>query len=448
MRNFTTPQNYADLASVQQVWNSYNPDHPDRVTAASLFKMAADRGYSNSSVIAGAPKQQPPKAVSAPLRTISAMFKLTDGNVQILNVPPAKREYVLADAVMAGTYGILAGSGATMKTTLLMTTAAAMAVGQFLGDIQIAQGASMLFLGEEDHAEVSRRLSAICEYYGYNKLVVENLVKAFPAAGVDLRLTLNAGGSLVASSLAENVIEMARQHEQTCGASVRLIVFDHARLVMDGDPDDAAHVTQLTRVLTSIAKATGAAVMLLAHSPKSVLKLEAQEMSIADVAGSSAFSDNARTGFIMYGMRKDDAKAHQIPEPDRKKYVKLECAKANYGAQGVWWFERVTLDDWQTAVLKPVTLPTQQFAPGKAKQELRQRILNLLTATPGRSARYVRDQAGRNRPLGASEKEVSTAVDALLEEGRIERRKPTPSEVAQRKLPKGRELLFVVPIQP
>ena len=448
MRNFTAPKNYAGLESVQQVWNSYNPDHPDRVTAASLFKMATDRGYSKPRVAADVPKQQPPKSISESHRTTSAIFKLTDGDVCILNAPPAKREYVLADAVMAGTYGVLAGSGATMKTTFLMTTAAAMAVGQFVGDIQVAQGASMLFLGEEDHAEVSRRLSAICAYNGYDPLKVENLVKAFPSAGVDLRLTHNMAGYLVASPLRENVIDLARQHVQACGAPVRLIVFDHARLVMDGDPDDAAHVTQLTRVLTSIAQATGAAVMLLAHSPKSVLKQDAQDMSIADVAGSSAFSDNARAGFIMYGMRADDAKTYQIPDSDRKKYVKLECAKANYGAQGVWWFERVPLEDWQTAVLKPVSLNKPMFAPGQAKQLLRMRILDLLTTTPGRSARSVRNQAGRNRPLGASEKEVSAAVEALLEEGRIERRKPTPSEVAQRKLSKNRELLFVVPIQP
>lgn len=447
MINVNTPKNYTGTESVQLSWNSYDSNHPDRVTVASLFKLARDHGWPGPRNATASTQQPLPVIPSRLSRTTTALFELPEGDVHILSRPPAKREYILADVVMAGTYGILAGSGATMKTTLLMTTAAAMAIGQCLGDIQIAQGASMLFLGEEDHAEVSRRLSSICAYYGYAPLMVENLVKAFPAAGMDLRLTRNVGGSLEASSLMDNVIEMARQHEQTCGAPVRLIVFDHARLIMDGDPDDASHVTQLTRVLTTIAKSTGAAVMLLAHSPKSVLKLEAHEMSIADVAGSSAFSDNARSGFIMYGMRKDDAKAYQISEPDRKKYVKLECAKANYGAQGVWWFERVTLDDWQTAVLKPVTLTAQLFGPGKAKQQLRQRILDLLTSAP-RSARAIRDRAGQKGPLGASEKEVSAAVEALLEEGRIERRKPTPTEVAQRRLSKGRELLFVVPIQP
>ena len=317
-----------------------------------------------------------------------------------------------------------------------------------MSDMQIAQGASMLFLGEEDHAEVARRLSAVCMHYGFDPAVVSRLVKAFPAAGVDLRFTRERNGSLDASALVQNVIELAQQHARTCGDPVRLIVIDHARLAMDGDPDDAAHVTQLTRVLTQIAQKTGAAVMLLAHSPKTVLKQQAKEMSVADVAGSSAFSDNARSGFIMYGMREDDAKAYGISDVDRKKYIKLECAKANYGPQGTeWWFEKVTLDDWQTAVLKPVSLIKPMFGTGKAKQQLRQRILAQLAQKPGRSKRQLRDQAGLSKSLAASEKEVMAITDALLEEGLIEQRKPTPAECSKHRVTGGRALLFIASAQ-
>jgi RecA-family ATPase len=437
------PNNYSGRLDVEQVWNSYDPSHPDRVTVGSLFKMATDNGWAGSGYTLGGNSDQS-QWKSEAVAVLNGVFKLTDGDVCILRTPPTKRSYVMANTVTAGTYNVLAGSGGTLKTMLMMITAASMAVGKDFGDMQISQGASMLFLGEEDHAEVVRRLSAACIHYGFDAAIVSERVKAFPAAGVDLRLTRERGGSLDASALVQNVIELAEQHAQACGDLVRLIVFDHARLVMDGDPDDAAHVTQLTRVLTNIAQKTGAAVMLLAHSPKAVLRQAAKEMSVADVAGSSAFSDNARSGFIMYGMREDDAKALRIPDGDRKKYVKLECAKANYGPQGTeWWFEKVTLDDWQTAVLKPVSLIKSMFGLGQAKQQLRQRILDLLTSAP-LSARAIRDRAGQRRSLGASEKEVLAAVNALLEDGRIERRKPVQAEVQQFRLQKGREFLFVV----
>lgn len=437
------PDNYSGRLDVEQVWNSYDSSHLDRVTVGSLLKMATDNGWARSSPKKGGHSDRAQRKSESAIER-SGVFKLADGDVQISHTPPLKRSYVFADTVTAGTYNVLAGSGGTLKTMLMMISAASMAVGQNFGDVQISQGASMLFLGEEDHPEISRRLSAASMHYGFDPTVVSQLVKAFPAAGVDLRLTREMNGSIDASALVQNVISLAEQHEKACGGPVRLIVFDHARLVMDGDPDDAANVTQLTRVLTQIAQATGAAVFLLAHSPKTVLRQQAKEMSIADVAGSSAFSDNARAGFIMYGMRDDDAKALHIPDAERKKYVKLECAKANYGPQGTeWWFEKVTLDDWQVQVLKPVSLIKPMFKPGQAKQQLRQRILDLLTSAP-LSARAIRDRAGQRRPLGASEKEALAAVAALLEDGRIERRKPMPAEVQQFRLQKGREFLFVV----
>lgn len=449
MVNFQKPKNYSGLASVEQVWNSYDPDHPDRVTVASLYKMAADQGWCSPRNALSAAFKSTVSALSASPPTSAAIFELPDGDIHILSAPPAKREYVLADTVTAGTLNVLAGAGGVSKTMLLMMISAAMAVGRGIGDLQIAHGASMLFLGEEDQAEVRRRLSAICAIEGYDPTAVARLVKAFPAAGVDLRLTRNFNGTLNASDLVQNVIQLAQQLRQASCEPVRLIVFDHARLVMDGDPNDAAHVTQLTRVLTQIAQATGAAVLLLAHSPKSVHGKDASEMSVADVAGSSAFADNARSGFIMYGMRLDDAKALQISEADRKKYVKLECAKANYGPKGTeWWFERETLDDWQVQVLKPVKLCRPIFQPGQARQQLRQKILTLLTTKPGRSRRQLRDQAGLNKFLAASEKDVIAAVDALLEGGQIELRKPSPAECAKHRLSRGRELLFVAPIQP
>lgn len=446
-----SPCNYSGRPDVEQVWNSYDSKHPDRVTSASVFKLAADKGWRNPRHTASGSSQSEAFSASGSntKSESSGTFKLADGDVHISKSPPFKRNYVMANVVTAGTYSVLAGSGGTLKTTLMLIAAASMAVGQDFGDLQIAQGAAMLFLGEEDHAEVSRRLSAVCMYYGFDPSVVSKLVKVFPAAGVDLRLTRNKDGSLCASDLVQNVIELAQQQVQACGDGVRLIVFDHARLVMDGDPDHAADVTQLTRVLTNVAQATGAAVILLAHSPKSVLKQQAKEMSIADVAGSSAFSDNARSGFVMYGMREDDARELKIPDADRNRYMKLKCAKANYGPQGTeWWFEKVTLDDWQVQVLKPVSLITPLSQPGKAKQLLRQRILAYLTQKPGRSKRQLRDVSGRNKYLGASEKDVLDATDALLEDGSLELRKPTPAECAKHRLPRGRELLFVAPIQP
>jgi hypothetical protein len=224
---------------------------------------------------------------------------------------------------------------------------------------------------------------------------------------------------------------------------VELIIIDHARLAMDGDPNDAAHVTQLTRALTHVAQATKAAVVLICHSPKSVLSKDSDQINAADIAGSSAFVDNARSAFMLYGMRAKDAKSYGVSESDAKKYVKFECVKANYAPTGsVWWFERKTLDDWQTAILQPINLIRPMFAPGQAKAQLRKNILDYITATPGKSQRQLRNMAGKTRHFGASERELTAALEALISEGRLSLRKPTLDERKKYRLGPSRAVLF------
>ena len=448
---FYAPANYSNREAVEQVWNSYESNRSDRITVGSLYKMASDAGWKifrdKTDTISSRSEELVHEFRSN--SSSKEIFELKDGDVRFLTEPPAGRTYVFANTVTAGSYNVLAGSGGTLKTMLMLSIAAHIAVGRDFGEIQTLQGAAMLFLGEEDCLEVSRRLSGACKYYDLDPLVVKDLVKAFPASGIDIRLTRATHGTLDSTALVQNIIDLARQQTDLCGHPVRLIVIDHARLAMDGDPDDAAHVTQLTRALTRIAQTTGAAVMLLAHSPKTVLKQSAKEMSIADVAGSSAFSDNARSGFIMYGMREDDAKILKILGEDRKRYVKLECAKANYGPQGSgWWFEKVTLEEWQIQVLKPTSLFKPMLTKGQVKVQLGNRICEYLANQPGRSRRQLRGECGTARRLAASEKDVGAALNSLLEEGRVELRKPTPLESTKYKLPKGRVLLFVDQQQP
>jgi RecA-family ATPase len=134
-------------------------------------------------------------------------------------------------------------------------------------------------------------------------------MRCFAAAGEDLRLThTSPRGDPEETDLGDEIVQHAQSLSEACGLAVTMIVIDHARLAMAGDPNNAEHVTQLTRVLTSIAQRTGAAVFLLAHSPKNVTSKQGSEIGAADIAGSSAFVDNARSAFMLYSMREDEAK--------------------------------------------------------------------------------------------------------------------------------------------
>ncbi len=361
------------------------------------------------------------------------------GSFEVPTTPPPKRDYVFAGQITAGTLAVIGGQGGVSKTMLLMQACVAAAVGSSLGNLNISPGASLLFLGEEDEAERDRRMGAICQYFNADRKLVQQRVKCFGAAGIDIRLTQKINSNAHSTPMGEEVIRIARAHANEAGVPVKIIVFDHARLVLGGDPNNAEDVTQLTRVLTNIAKKTGAAVFLVAHSPKSVANKTGNEMSASDISGSSAFVDNGRGAFMMWSMREDEAKAHHIPESERVQYVRIGNVKTNYAQPGGgYWFKRVALPDWEVAILESVFLNSASVFESKATHALRDRILSELRKKPGGvTERSLRDMAGKTGVLKASDASVRKEVQAMLDDGLINRRKPTDAERRQYKLSGG-----------
>jgi len=366
----------------------------------------------------------------------SEHFDPQKGELKISTTPPPKRNYVFSNQVTFGTMCVLGGSGGVSKTMLTMQMAIASACGKNLGDIQVAQGSSLLFLGEEDESERDRRIGAICTHMGADHQLVEERVKCFGAAGIDIRLTKKIDANAQATNLGDKVILMAKEHATQSGVPLGIIAFDHARLVLGGNPNDAEDVTQLTRVLTHIARETGAAVFLLAHSPKSVISKQGNEINSADIAGSSAFVDNSRASFMMWTMRDDEAKNHHVSSTERSEYVRLENVKANYARNGGgYWLKRVYMPDWDVAVLEPVYLQSKSLFQTKGTSDLHYKILcELRRKHGGVSERRLRDMAGKDGALGASDSKVRHAIDVMLEEGVIERRTPTSEEKKLHKL--------------
>lgn len=359
-------------------------------------------------------------------------FDPSEGVVSVPTIHPPPREYAFAKTVTRGTVCALAGSGASFKTTMIMQACIAAAAGMMLGGLQVAEGASLLYLGEEDVAERDRRIGGICEHFNVDRRLVERRMRCFPAAGRDIRLTRTAvNGDPEETGLSDEIVEHAERLAAESGIEVTLIVVDHARLAMAGDPNNAEDVTQLTRVLASIAHRTGAAVFLLAHSPKSVISKQGSEINVADIAGSSAFADNARSAFMLYAMREDEAKGLDLKGEDRSDVVCLRNVKANYAATGsCYWFKRVYLPGWGVAVLEQIMLlPVQGSARGGKAGLLRQRILDKLISKPGGvTLRSLRGQAGKDGPLGASDMAVRAEIDRMLDDAVIVQRPPTEDE--------------------
>lgn len=391
----------------------------------------------------------PPAATAtATTLSVSAMGLVvpthSQGKMNIPTVPPLPRTYLFGDVVVPGTVAVMAGVGGTAKTGLAIQACIHGALGRNLGSIQTGSFASLMFLAEETTAERDRRFGALCSRLtAQDRARVEQLVQCYAEAGNDLRLTALADGNVIETHWVDQIIALALAHEQEVNAKVGLIVIDHARLVMSGDPIASDHVTALLRALNKIAVSTGSAVLLLAHSPKSTIGKEG-EPDASEVFGSGAFVDHSRAAFVLHTMREKEAKHFGFNDSQRKEHVSLSVVKANYGKSNQqWWLRKDVVQGWQTVELIPVFL----LPKGQAQTQsgLVRKIVEIVKADPGKlTRRALRDLSGVKRTLGASEREVSEALQRALDDGLLVLRAPTQNDRRRYKLSANvREVLDV-----
>ncbi len=429
-------------------WSQSAPDRYDPVTFDKVWSRAKIYGgiglgtlfFKAKSVQANA---APHKPLSPTANPMSVGFDLSLGKMFIPTAPPPPRDYLFAEVVVPGTVNVMAGAGGSAKTTEAIQLAIHGALGHNQGGVQIGHFASVLFLSEETIEERDRRFGALCsKLTDPERIMAEQLIYCEAAAGRDLRLTFLHDGNVYETGEVDRIINVVDEHQRISRTRVGMIVIDHARLVMAGDPLCADHVTALLRALNRIAVTTKAAVLLVAHSPKSTYNKES-EADPSEVFGSGAFVDHTRAAFVLHTMRKEEAKIYGFSDDQRKQYVSLSVVKANYGPTGrQWWFKKEVIDHWHVLELVPVMLLPKGQA--KLQSNLSRKIIDLIKSKPAQlTTRSLRDRySGVDGQLGASERDVRRALESCLDEGELVLRAPTTEERAVHRLsPNARAVL-------
>lgn len=421
--SMSAPHRY-DANVFDSVWQHAKPF--GGITIGTLYHRAIQASLAGASAATGATPAIPANGLAIPI--------CSHGKMTIPTVPPPPRTYIFGDVVVPGTVAVMAGVGGTAKTGLAIQACIHGALGRKLGPIQIGTFASLMFLAEETTAERDRRFGALCSRLSaQDRASVEQLVRCYAHAGNDLRLTALADGNVIETHWVNQIIALAQAHEQEVNAKVGLIVIDHARLVMSGDPIASDHVTALLRALNKVAVGTNSAVLLLTHSPKSTIgKEDAPDAS--EVFGSGAFVDHSRAAFVLHTMRVKEAKVFGFNESERKEHVSLSVVKANYGPSNQqWWLRKDVVPGWQVVELVPVFLLPKGQA--QTQSALVRKIVDMVKANPGKfTRRALRDLSGVKRSLGASERDVSEAVQRALEDGSLVVRAPTQEDRKRHKL--------------
>lgn len=380
----------------------------------------------------------------SPNSTGAGSISLSEGVITIATAPKTPRATLWGDMLFPGKYSVLAGPGGTSKTMLAIGLGVYVCLGQSWADLPVTQGAALLFLGEEDADEVHRRVNAVIAPFAANEQTqVKHLMRAIPAAGKGIQLVNLVQNVPAQTQFAAQVIAMSKELEDEAGAPVKLIVFDHARLVGAGDSNDGSHVTELTRVLTYIAQETGAAVVLIGHSPKSIHGKAENELSQSDVVGSGAYVDNARSTLLMTTLSDGECKKFGIQPDGRSNYARLQVVKNNYGKTGtLLYFHRRYDPTWQVAPLDPVKLSPASKTPAVSIElKIAQDVASLGQVMSKTS--YCERRSGAKGSVGVSEKQMRMHVDLMLMRGQLEERPPTEAERMQHRLSHNTRLVLV-----
>ena len=359
--------------------------------------------------------------------------RLSSGRINLSKTPPPPRDYVWEGLILAGKVCVLAGFGGVSKTMLLMMLAVHMALGKdFLGKL-IKIGCVLLILGEEDQEEIDRRFNAICHALGLSakeKTMVADRIRAYPMIGQDARFAQIKDGSAEGTDFPDEVIEAAKKLEAEAKVPLALIGLDHAGVIHGGNFNAREDVVQTMTQVGRVATETGAATMVLAHSPKGAMNDE--EPNQNNVTGSAAFVDLARAAFILKTMTGPEGKPYGVSQADRSKYVSFSVVKNNYGPTGEKiWLERFPVSGYGVSILDLANLTKPQ--PVNASQNLRAQVKAFITQHPGQytKTRLRETRGGKSGLFKISKHQVEAIVDDLINDGEV--RHVTPTEDQRKK---------------
>lgn len=326
----------------------------------------------------------------------------------ILTQPPP-RKWLLrrhGDGILPmGKTGFLVAAGGAGKTFSLCSLAISIASGiPWFGAFDVMEpGKVLLALGEEDEAEVHRRLFWIAEHMELDRKTRVNVARnivPMPLAGKDCSLTESDGRGNV-SRTKNHANLLARLREMGAWS---LIVFDPlTRFGGVGVESDNAIATRFVQALEAFTALDGAPAVICAHHVNKAGKLG--NGSINATRGVSGITDGARFSFRL--------------EPDGRDYAMLVDDKSNYSAL----FDDILLirDRQHGGILRAATEREAFEARERSKrkqltdEDLERDILRALQQGKARTMRILQMRM-TSKPRRAR---LIQALQSLMEQGAI-----------------------------
>lgn len=295
-------------------------------------------------------------------------------------IPP--RRWLLGKHFIRGFVTLTIAPGGVGKSTLAIAEAIAVASGRPITGSPCHEGRSAgtawIYNNEDPRDELERRVSAIAKQHGIAMSELSD--RLFVNSGMDRRLLIARQGERGAVVYTPDVAAM-KAH--IIKRKIAFMTIDPLVRAHQLEENDNGAIDGVMAVFSAIAAETGCVFHLVHHTrkpPGGSSEGHAGNMDSGRGAGSVAAA--ARIVRTLSEMSSKDAERFNVKEEDRRRYARLDDAKANLSAPGheTQWFEKVTvyLENGQgffpegdaMGVLVPVELEEAKTVEGGAEDRM------------------------------------------------------------------------------
>lgn len=236
------------------------------------------------------------------------------------------RPWRVEKLLMNGEITLLGGMGSAGKSMFQLTAAAHFALGKNFGTFKLRVPntplRSIVYNGEDDCMEASRRLYAICVAYGFDYYVVSQNIALMDDRQGELCLAVASHNTPVLNEGAvKYVLETSRD------TNAEILFFDPLVNMHGLVESDNVHMRFLASTIRNLARETNTSIMVAHHTSKNS---SAKERGDADVfRGATALVNSSRIALLLSSITKGDRDQFGIREKHARDYIRIDAGKAN-----------------------------------------------------------------------------------------------------------------------
>lgn len=252
------------------------------------------------------------------------------------------RPWCVERLLMRGEVSVLGGMGSAGKSMFELTAAAHFAQGKDFGAFKLRVPhvplRVLIYNGEDDVMEASRRLSAICNAYNFDyNVVIQNIVLMDDRQG-DLIVCYLERGVARVNEQATNFISTTLKN-----LNIDIGIFDPYVNLHGLNESDNVQMRFCIMTLRNIARSVNACIWIAHHTSKGSTQ---KEKGDADAfRGAGALVNSSRVALLLSSLTKGDKEMFGIRDKALHDYFRIDPGKSNYDkktGEAVEWLQ------WQT----------------------------------------------------------------------------------------------------